>query len=401
MKIENNSPIDRYDSVQYKLDAYFDDLGETSYRKDYIDDKLNKIDNNLTVFKRKGIYHIKQKRVYCPYCSSKEINENGHYPKKIIHEHNGKIDCKIKRYECKKCHKGFSADISSFVRKNFSVTEGLIKIIQDYYSIGFISVRKIQEIMKNMHNITISHQEVQDILVDYYVHFNPDIKEYSGRYAFDALWIKIDELGDKWVFLLTLVDTSHNTVVAYKIVEEETEEEVYKFLREATLNQPRKGITTDLKKEYRRPIDKLGFEHQFCLFHFKKTINRKIRKYAKKHNLTGEKIKEIKSFLPELYSVFQLENMDEVQKKFDNLRKDIKKFPQIIQDILNENFLPYGKNLTKFIANSDIEPTTNSIERIFEDLSPKYIKKKFKTVRGFLSRFNLKLKRWDSRNAIY
>ena len=58
----------------------------------------------------------------------------------------------------------------------------------------------------------------------YYTHFTPNIKEYSGYYAFDALWIKIDELGNKWVFLLALADVLHNTLVAYKIVEKETEE---------------------------------------------------------------------------------------------------------------------------------------------------------------------------------
>jgi len=29
------------------------------------------------------------------------------------------------------------------------------------------------------------------------------------------------------------------------------------------------------------------------------------------------------------------------------------------------------------------------------------VKKYYKTLKGFLSRFNLKLKRWDERNAIY
>ena len=87
-------------------------------------------------------------------------------------------------------------------------------------------LEKIQELMKEMHDVDISHQEVQDILVDYYTHFTPNIKEYSGYYAFDVLWIKINELGNKWVFLLELADVSHNTLVAYKIVEKETEEEV-------------------------------------------------------------------------------------------------------------------------------------------------------------------------------
>ncbi|MBR3213744.1 MAG: hypothetical protein IKF79_04415, partial [Methanosphaera sp.] len=66
-----------------------------------------------------------------------------------------------------------------------------------------------------------------------------------------------------------------------------------------------------------------------------------------------------------------------------------------------EKLAPYYKNLTYFLENTKIESTSNIIERIFEDLAPKHVKKYYKTLKGFLSRFNLKLKRWDERNAIY
>jgi hypothetical protein len=49
---------------------------------------------------------------------------------------------------------------------------------------------------------------------------------------------KINEISDDCVFLLVLVDVKHKTIVAYKLVEKETEEVIYNFLREATVNQP-------------------------------------------------------------------------------------------------------------------------------------------------------------------
>ena len=76
-------------------------------------------------------------------------------------------------------------------------------------------------------------------------------------------------MSDKYVFLLVLVDVKHKTIVAYKLVEEETEEVVYDFLREATCNQPRNAITSDLKMEYRKPIAQLKFKHQFLHISFK------------------------------------------------------------------------------------------------------------------------------------
>ena len=401
MKTENNSPITNYDDKQYILDDYFDNLPEIPSRKVFIEDKLEKLDNNLTVWKHKTVYRIKQKYVYCPECCSKEVNENGYYPKDLILLHYGLVKCEIKRYECKHCGKGFSADISNIVDPNFTVSHEVMNVVEKYYSIDFTSVRKIQEFLEEFHGINISHQEIQDIIVDYYIHFNPNIEKYSGHYAFDALWIKIKEISDKYIFLLTLIDVCHDTVVAYKVVEHETEEEVRKFLEEATKNQERISITTDLKQEYRKPINELKFKHQFCIFHFKQNINKTIREYVEENNLPEEKIKEFKSYLPRLYEIFDVENQEEVYSIIEKLRKDKEDFPQVIQDIFDNKLAPYFKNLTYFLDDPQIESTSNLIERIFEDLAPKHIKKYYKTLKGFLSRFNLKLKRWDKRNAFY
>lgn len=401
MKSENNSPINIYELQQYKLDGYFDELPEQSSRKEYIEDKIEKLDSNLIVWKSSNTYYLKQKRVYCHECYSKDINEKGYYSRSLLLMDYGLVDCKIKRYKCKHCGKDFSADISSIVKPNFTVSNEVMNIVEEYYSIDFTSVRKIREFFEKVHGINISHQEIQDILVDYHIHFNPNIKEYSGYYAFDALWIKIKDISDKYVFLLALVDVCHDTIVAYKVVEHETEEDVLNFLKEATSNQDRIAITTDLKPEYMSPINALGFKHQFCKFHFKQNNNKIIRKYVKDNNLPDEKIKEYKKFLPELYEIYEVETQTEVEKIVKKLKKKINEFPEVIQYIINEKLAPYYKNLTYFLENTKIESTSNIIERIFEDLAPKHVKKYYKTLKGFLSRFNLKLKRWDERNAIY
>ena len=401
MKSENNSPINKYDDIQYILDDYFENLPELCSRKVFIEDKLEKIDDNLTVWKHKDIYRIKHKHVYCPECHSKDVVENGYYPKDLVLLHYGLVGCEIKRYECKHCKKGFSTDISSIVDPNFTVSHEVMNVVERYYSIDFTSVRKIQEYLKEFHGVNISYQEIQNIIVDYHIHYNPKISRYSGYYAFDALWIKIKEISEKYVFLLTLIDVCHDTVVAYKVVEHETEEEVKKFLEEATRNQDRTAITTDLKPEYRKPINDLKFKHQFCKFHFKQNNNKIIRDYVKENNLPDEKIKEFKSYLPKLYEIYDVETQDEVYSVIEKLRKDKKDFPQVIQDIFDNKLAPYFKNLTYFLDDPKIESTSNLVERIFEDLAPKHIKKGYKTLKGFLSRFNLKLKRWDERNAIY
>ncbi|RAP48741.1 MAG: hypothetical protein BZ136_04545, partial [Methanosphaera sp. rholeuAM74] len=130
-------------------------------------------------------------------------------------------------------------------------------------------------------------------------------------------------------------------MVAYKVVEHETEEEVRKFLEDATKNQDRIAITTDLKPEYRTPINDLKFLHQFCKFHFKQNNNKIIRDYVKENNLPEDKIKEFKSYLPRLYEIYDVESQDEVYSIIDKLRKDKKEFPEVIQNIFDNKLAPY------------------------------------------------------------
>ena len=74
MKSQNNSPINNYDDKQYISDDYFDELPKQCSRKEYMEDKIEKLNSNLTIFKLNNTYHLKQKHVYCPECYSKDIN---------------------------------------------------------------------------------------------------------------------------------------------------------------------------------------------------------------------------------------------------------------------------------------------------------------------------------------
>ena len=51
-----------------------------------------------------------------------------------------------------------------------------------------------------------------------------------------------------------------------------------------------KSVTTDLKEEYRKPIDTLIRDHQFCQFHLQQKINRDLKKFIKENNLNENEI---------------------------------------------------------------------------------------------------------------
>lgn len=153
-----------YWKYQGVLDNFFDEPIDSCSLEDHVLNKLNSIKDNLQVFKRKGLYHFKQFRVYCPVCSSKKVNDDGYYEKPIVLDREGRVTCKIKRYVCKHCDKMFSADISSIVGKYRNVSNNVMDKVRDYYAIFGSSLRKIQEALMKMNNVIISHQEIQDIL---------------------------------------------------------------------------------------------------------------------------------------------------------------------------------------------------------------------------------------------
>ena len=55
-----------------------------------------------------------------------------------------------------------------------------------------------------------------------------------------------------------------------------------------------KAITTDLHIAYRKPIQDLGFKHQFCEFHTKQNINKYLYNHVKENNIKKETHKEYK-----------------------------------------------------------------------------------------------------------
>ena len=83
-----------------------------------------------------------------------------------------------------------------------------------------------------------------------------------------------------------------------------------------------KSVTTDLKEEYRKPIDTLIRDHQFCQFHLQQKINRDLKKFIKENNLNENEINKLYQQKKRINSIIYAQTI----KK--NARK-------ILEDILN------------------------------------------------------------------
>ena len=185
----------------------------------------------------------------------------------------------FKNINAKKCIKVFYTDLSSLVYSNSNITLPVIDCIENLYQIYGAGLHKIRFDLKQQHNIEISHQSIENILLASNYQFNYQNWTYSSYCLFDSLWVKINGI---WNYVLALFDVKLNTLVSVKLVESEDSKTIYQFLNESLRNQKKISIRTDLKHEYQEFIDKLKVKHHFCKFHVKQNTNKRFKDYSDK-----------------------------------------------------------------------------------------------------------------------
>ena len=380
---------------QYKLNDFFEEFSEFHDSDDEFRINGEYGDENVIKLLKDGKYYYKNRIPICPSCHSTKNVSYGNYERIITFLTVGTQNCIVKLYKCKECGKIFSADLSSFIKPNSNITNRVRSSIKRQHAVAGSTVRQIQYLLKEEHNVDISHQTIENVLLEDELFFEADNWSYSGHYLFDSLWVLIN---GKWNYLLALFDLELNTIISFELVESETTENIYNFLNKSLANQKKKSITTDLKQEYGEAIDKLHMKHQLCQFHTKQKVNRDIRNYLKENNITIEEkedIKEVKSF------IFQLLNA-ELMNDAKNMRKELfkKKCGKngLIYKLVWKFAIPYFKKLTYGIESGRIALTTNKIENCFQKVFPKHIKRRMKTKKGVLKRFLLRLRYWEINN---
>lgn len=217
---------------------------------------------------KKDVPYFKMSLARCPHCGTRHVVKYGFTKRTLVFKEIGKTNVKVQRYICKRCDKTFQTDLTSLVDKNSNFTNELKSesehLISDYLG----SLKNVCKSFKKFFGITISHQTIENWLFVNENILEFDLGRCSGYYVFDVEWIKIN---GKWKYRHTLLDSISNCIVADAIYDTEDETTVEKFLRESTANKNKIAITTDLDKKYASIIPKLGFKHQLCIFHTKKS----------------------------------------------------------------------------------------------------------------------------------
>ena len=383
---------------QFKLSDFVPEFSRFRTNEDKNRIGCQSIDNNLFISTRKGKKYFKPVNVACPKCGSHDIVKNGTYSRKLIFLTIGEQNCIVQKYKCNKCGHILYTDLSSIVNGNSNITIPVIEHIEYLYSYFNGSLHKIRKSLKKEHNIEISHQSIENVILKSEYEIKHENWAFSGYYLFDALWVKKN---GEWNYLLALFDLELNTIVAKELVDSETVDNVYNFLNQSLRNQNKYCIITDLKQEYRVAIDRLQIKQQFCTFHTKQLINREIKDYIDKNNTSEEEIEIIHDYKRLFFNIIDADSINDAKEKRNKLIYLDSNVPNVIHKLAFNLIIPEFKKLINYLNDSKIAITSNKIENCFLKNFPKHIKKLFKTDKGILKRFNLKLKYWDEDNAIY
>ena len=394
IKASNSNMSDK----QFKLCDLIPEFSQFRSNEDKIRIGCQSIDNSLFVSTRKGEKYFKPVNVVCPECYSRDVVKNGTYSRKLIFLTIGEQNCVVQKYKCNKCGHIIYTDLSSIVNGNANITIPVIEHVKYLYSYFSGSLHKIRKSLKKEHNIEISHQSIENIIFNSNYEIEHENWTFSGYYLFDSLWVKQN---GKWKYLLALFDLKLNTIVSRELVDSETVENVYGFLNQSLRNQKKKCIITDLKPEYRVAIDRLKIKQQFCTFHLKQLINREIRDHIKENNSSEDEIEIIHNYKQLFFDIINSESINEAQEKRNQLFYLESNTPKVIRDLASKLMIPEFKKITNHLNDAKIAITSNKIENCFLKNFPKHIKKLFKSKKGILKRFDLKLMYWDEDNAIF
>ena len=312
------APYECMELKEYKLSDFVPEFSEFRQSDDLSRFGCENIEDNLIRLEKRGKIHFENRIAVCPSCKSHHIVKNGTYERKLIFLRIGEQKCIIQKYKCKKCGKVFYSDLSSLVYPNSNITLPVIDCIENLYQIYGAGLHKIRFNLKQQHNVEISHQSIENIILNSKYEFDYDNWYYSGYYLFDSLWARINGV---WQYILALFDVKLNTLVSTKLVKSEDSKTIYNFLNESLRNQKKISIGTDLKHEYRESIDKLKVKHHFCKFHVKQMINRRFKDYFDKNKLNDEEHEELINLKQDIFKALDAKDLNEAKKLFVKEKK--------------------------------------------------------------------------------
>lgn len=339
----------------------------------------------------------------------------------LFYNEDGKKEyVEVKKYRCKNCGKGsqveFKGEFKKYSGLPIIVDEQIIKL----NSLHVISLRDKVKIFKNLKNIDISHEYIRKVqlITNELFWVSEDIK-YTNYANYDVQWIPTD-VG--WEYFHVLTDFKTKKIVAVELTKDEEIKTTREFFKKSLKFNP-KVIITDLKPGYHKLIqNELKSNHQQCIIHFRKDLNKKIKAEIGKIKSTIKGLllienpdindetlkKEIKNrmkpisnkywyYKDDIMETFNKESYDESVAYINELKIKAEKYPESIRNYLHNVFF---KNYRSFILYKYIDfkgkiPSNNNLsETKIGWCASKSEKKKYRTGLGFFNHVISRIKFW-------
>ena len=351
---------------------------------------------------------VEERKPYCKHCGSKKFSRKGFNWKLLYLEDGTPIRIKVKRYKCKKCKKKFQVEFTEYWGKFCNYSNKIKNKARKLLQHGWKSLRNLGNDFKTLLNFNMSHESVRKALKkEKGLYWLNEELELSGYYGYDSQWIRIE---GKWIYRLELFDIINNMPVSCLISKEEISKIVYDFIDMSIPLKHRKAIITDLKEDYEQVMRKLKFSHQHCTFHliknmtahFKPKITEELDKYEAELRINDPEISEsrikkirkkkkeeitteIKIYIELFYQLFNQQSFNKAKKYIELLKYELKNFPIMMQEYLNDNFFPVYRKYLIFLEKDHIgklESTNNKLENYFGNTLDKHTKRIYRTPEG-------------------
>ena len=152
-----------------------------------------------------------------------------------------------------------------------------------------------------------------------------------------------------------LKNKAYNTILNVKqlklhdFIEDFVEIDYNTFLEIDKSKCKTKSVTTDLKEEYRKPIDTLIRDHQFCQFHLQQKINRDLKKFIKENNLNENEINKLYQQKKRINLIIYAQTIKNARKILEDILNNKKNYYKPIIEICEKTIQPYLKNIKKIV----------------------------------------------------
>ena len=281
---------------------------------------------------------------------------------------------------------------------------------------------------------------------------------FSGYYNYDEEFIKTS--GDVHV-RMTIIDAHTKRIVNEQLKPKDkfNNQAIKDFFEESFQDKELNTIITDGYSAYPDIISKIGANHQNCVFHVMDTLmkylqkdvnrlNRKIKSLNNKIKHNKDKIEQLKKQGPikkgrvnkkdkkiiknrekrkqlqqqnnqygmklrkykkelkllvkykeQISMIFKAKTLKTALKRFNKLKQDKDKLPQIVYDFIEKLDKKIERSLQHTI-DRNIPKTNNLAELVFRTTFPKKIKTIFRTPKGAIRQIKLNNIKWTRNNVL-